>query len=159
MIMALLFGASTLVRVELTSPAFAPGARIPAEYTCEGADRPPPLRWGEAPPGTRTWAMIVDDPDAPAGTWLHWTIWNIPELIHELPIEGAVEGTTDFRRIGWNGPCPPKGHGDHRYFFRLYALDAPLAVPSGASRAALEKAMEGHVLGAGELMGTYSRAR
>lgn len=140
--------------MELTSPAFAAGEPIPAAHTCDGADRPPPLAWSDVPAGTRALALIVDDPDAPRGTWLHWTIWNLPVEPHDLP-GAAPQGMNDFGNVGWGGPCPPSG--THRYFFRLFALDAPLDLPGGATRAELEGAMQDHVLAQAELMGTYRR--
>ena len=140
--------------MELTSPAFAAGEPIPAAHTCDGADTPPPLGWSGVPAGAQALALIVDDPDAPRGTWLHWTVWNLPVAPGALPGAG-VEGVNDFGNVGWGGPCPPSG--THRYVFRLFALDAPLALAEGASRAELEGAMKGHVLARAELMGTYRR--
>lgn len=151
------------MRIELSSPAFTAGAAIPARHTCEGEGLSPPLAWGAPPPGTRSWALVVDDPDAPGKTWVHWLAWDIPAEARGLP-EGIaptatspVQGRNDFREVGWGGPCPPKGHGAHRYVFRLYALDRPLALPPGATRAEVEKAMAGHVLASGELTGKFHR--
>lgn len=150
----------------LKSSAFAPGAAIPAKHTCDGADLSPPLFWSGAPANTRSFALIADDPDAPAGTWVHWVLWNIPASANSLQegigrsptrADGIRQGVTDFRRAGYGGPCPPSG--THRYFFRLAALDAVLDLPENATRAQLEAAMQGHVLGTAELMGTYARAR
>ncbi len=152
--------------MKLHSTAFEEGGPIPAEYTCDGADVSPPLSWSGAPEGTRAFALICDDPDAPAGTWLHWTIWNIPGDRTSLPkgvskaehvLDGARQGRNDFRKIGYGGPCPPPGPA-HRYYFRLYALNAPLDLPAGATRAQLESAMKGHVLATATLMGRYQRA-
>ncbi len=149
----------------LESTAFGAGERIPAKYTADGQDVSPPLRWSEPPEGTKSFALICDDPDAPRGTWVHWLIWNIPADVRELPeavppreelANGARQGTNDFGRIGYGGPAPPPGR-PHRYFFRLYALDTVLELPAGARRAELEDAMKGHVLAGGELMGTYGR--
>jgi Raf kinase inhibitor-like YbhB/YbcL family protein len=145
--------------MELTSPAFESGTPIPKRFTCEGANVSPPLAWTAVPEGTRSFALVVDDPDAPGKTWLHWTAWDIPGDARRLA-EGEApraQGTNDFRKTEYGGPCPPRGHGAHRYFFRLYALDRPLTLPSGATRHELEKAMEGHVLGKAELMGKFWR--
>jgi hypothetical protein len=143
----------------LTSSAFANGEAIPSRYTCEGENLSPPLRWSGTPDGTRSLALVVDDPDAPVGTFTHWLAWGIdPEaggLAEGQP--APAEGRNDFRVIGYGGPCPPPGHGPHRYFFKLYALDSDLALPAGASRAELERALEGHVLARAELVGIYER--
>jgi Raf kinase inhibitor-like YbhB/YbcL family protein len=149
----------------LKSTAFANGGEISKRYTCDGADRSPALNWDDAPAGTHSLAVITDDPDAPVGTWTHWIIWNIPAQATVLPegvpkVEvldnGARQGRNDFKRIGYGGPCPPPGKR-HRYFFKLYALDARLDVKAGASRNELELAMKRHVLSQTELMGTYRR--
>jgi Raf kinase inhibitor-like YbhB/YbcL family protein len=152
----------------LTSPAFADGAAIPVEHTCDGADVSPPLAWSDSPAGSRAFALIVDDPDAPAGTWVHWVVYNLPAATSQLPdtiakvetldLGGARQGRNDFRRPGWGGPCPPPGPA-HRYFFRLYALDAPLELRPGALKQAVEAAMQGHTLGVAQLMGTYARRK
>ncbi len=150
--------------MELKSQAFQPGGTIPARYTCDGPDVSPPLTWSDPPAGTKSFALVSDDPDAPGGTWVHWVIWNIPasarSLAENLPKKdslpnGARQGTTDFRRIGYGGPCPPSG--THRYFFRLYALDTTLTLPATTTREDLERAMQGHVLAPAELMGKYRR--
>ena len=150
--------------MQLKSPAFEAGGMIPAKYTCDGLDVSPPLRWADPPAGTKTFALIADDPDAPVGTWVHWVLWNIPTdasgLDENLPKtaslpSGAQQGTTDFRRIGYGGPCPPSG--THRYFFKLYALDTILELPSSTTKRDLEGAMQGHILGQAELMGQYRR--
>lgn len=150
--------------MDLTSSAFREGAPIPAVYTCEGKDVSPPLSWTALPEGAKGLALISDDPDAPMGTWVHWVAYNIPPrsaglaeavpAVKELP-DGTRQGITDFGRIGYGGPCPPSG--THRYFFTLYALDAALSLPPGATKAALEAAMEGHILARAQLMGTYQR--
>jgi Raf kinase inhibitor-like YbhB/YbcL family protein len=150
--------------MEIRSPAFAHGALIPSKFTCDGADASPPLSISGSPAGTKSLALIADDPDAPLGTWVHWVVWNIPagaKSLQEgvpgketLP-DGARQGTTDFRRVGYGGPCPPSG--THRYFFKLYALDTTLDLRATATKRDLEKAMEGHVLAKAELMGKYSR--
>lgn len=152
----------------LTSPAFADGATIPAKHTCDGADVSPPLAWSGAPDGARAFALIVDDPDAPAGTWVHWVVYNLPATTTELPdtiakvesldLDGARQGRNDFRRPGWGGPCPPPGPA-HRYSFRLYALDALLELRPGAQKKDVEAAMQGHALGVAELTGTYARRK
>lgn len=144
---------------ELTSSAFQPGATIPPKYTCTAENLSPPLAWGAAPEGTASFALVLDDPDAPGRTWLHWTVWNLPATARSLP-EGVkagaaemVQGTNDFGKVGYGGPCPPPGHGAHRYFFRLYALDRVLALKEGASRVELDAQVKGHVLASTELMG------
>jgi len=151
--------------IQLTSTAFAEGKPIPAKYTCDGADLSPPLKWSNVPEGTKSLALISDDPDAPVGTWVHWVIYNIPpdatELAEGLPksevlTNGAKQGMTDFKRIGYGGPCPPPGR-PHRYFFKVYALDAELDLKPGATKQQLLRAMDGHILAEGQLMGTYQR--
>ena len=146
------------------SGSFTEGGTIPQRYTCDGADVSPGLTWAGAPEGTQSLALIADDPDAPVGTWTHWIIWNIPPgnaLPEAMPktdtlIDGSRQGRNDFKRIGYGGPCPPPGKA-HRYFFRLYALNAKLDLKAGASRADLEHAMKGRVLAQAELMGKYGR--
>lgn len=143
----------------ISSPAFNNGGAIPAHYSCDGADASPPLVIGIIPETARTLALIMDDPDAPAGTWVHWVAWNIPATtvtIQEngLP-PGASQGRNDWKRNGYGGPCPPSG--THRYFFRLYALDTSLQLASSTTKADLEQAMQGHVQAQAELMGTYRR--
>ena len=152
----------------LSSTAFKDGAAIPVTYTCDGADVSPPLAWSGVPPGTRSFALIADDPDAPAGTWVHWVLYNLSAAVSELPeniakvetldLGGARQGRTDFRRPGYGGPCPPPGSA-HRYFFKLYALDAPLQLKPAAQKKDVEAAMEGRVLGTAQLMGTYARQK
>lgn len=151
--------AGKMKELTITSTAFNDGAPIPALYTCEGKDVSPPLAVGAVPSGARSLALIVDDPDAPAGTWVHWVVWNIPPDTREisegrLP-PGAVQGKNDFKRNAYGGPCPPSG--THRYFFKLYALDTTLNLPNAATKSALEKAMQGHILARRQLMGTYRR--
>ncbi len=152
-------------KIELTSPAFSHGSFIPAKYTCDGQDVSPELTWVGVPEGTRTLALICDDPDAPVGTWVHWVLFNIPPDLKSLPeavpalervLGTAVHGVNDFGRLGYGGPCPPRGSA-HRYFFKLYALDTKLDLPPGASKRQVLAAAEGHVLGQGELMGKYQR--
>jgi Raf kinase inhibitor-like YbhB/YbcL family protein len=146
-------------QLTITSPAFAEGGAIPLRYTCDGKDINPPLAFGVAPDGARSLALIVDDPDAPVGTWVHWVMWNIPhdvrEIIENSFPEGAKQGLNDWKRNSYGGPCPPSG--THRYYFKIYALDKTLDIPPTADKAALEKAMSGHILAQGQLMGTYRR--
>ena len=151
--------------MQLTSPAFEQGAYIPRKYTGEGADVSPALAWAGPPEGTQSLALICDDPDAPVGTWVHWVVWGIPSQARVLPealpaqdelADGVRQGMTDFRRIGYSGPMPPPG-SDHRYFFKLYALDTALSLARGAAKKDLENAMRGHVLAEAQLMGLYRR--
>jgi hypothetical protein len=142
----------------LTSPAFDQGQTIPVEYTCDGLNVSPALRWVSPPRGTKSFALIMDDPDAPGGTFTHWLAWNISSKARGLK-RGAHrprEGMTSFSRVGYGGPCPPPGT-PHRYFFKLYALRAPLALPAGAGRSALERAMRGKILKQVSLVGLYGR--
>ncbi len=149
----------------LSSPAFASGAAIPQQFSCQGADVSPELQWTDPPAGTAAFALIMDDPDAPSGTWVHWVVWNIPAGEHgteqsfprqdQLP-NGTRQGRNSFRKIGYNGPCPPPGK-THRYFFRVYALRTEMELPPGATRGELDEALKGHVLGHAEYMGTYRR--
>jgi len=148
---------------QLSSPDIVPNGTIPAKFTCDGSNVSPPLRWKDLPSGTKSLALIVDDPDAPRGTWNHWILFNIPASATELPEAaqtlpaGTVQGNTSFGKTGYGGPCPPDR--EHRYFFKLYALDQDLPLSSGAKKADLETAMKGHVLGQAELMGRYDRPR
>ena len=152
----------------LTSAAFRDGAPIPGKYTCDGGDVSPPLTWSGAPAGTRSVALIADDPDAPGGTWVHWVLYNLSAEVSDLPeniakvesldLGGARQGRNDFRRPGYGGPCPPPGPA-HRYFFKLYALDTRLELKAGAQKKDVEAALEGHALGSAQLMGTYARQR
>jgi len=153
------------VALRLTSPAFTNGASIPREHTCDGADLSPALQWEDVPAQTRSFALIVDDPDAPAGTWVHWVIFDLPATTRQLARgvpgdgqlpSGARQGRNDFKRVGYGGPCPPRGPA-HHYHFRLYALDATLGLSAGASRADVDAAMRGHVLAHAELVGVYQR--
>lgn len=145
--------------MRVASVTFLHGARIPAAYTCDGEGGNPPLAFTDVPAEATSLALIVDDPDAPAGTWVHWLVWNIaPDTRsvteHSVP-SGAVEGITSFGRSGWGGPCPPSG--THRYFFKLYALNTVLNLTSHADQAALIQAMKGHILAQAELMGVYAK--
>ncbi|WLD13520.1 YbhB/YbcL family Raf kinase inhibitor-like protein [Planctellipticum variicoloris] len=158
--------------LQVTSPAFADGDRIPDKYTGEGADVSPPLEWSGVPDGTRELALICDDPDAPqAEPWVHWVFYGLNATVRSLP-ENLPSGTrlstpvamlqgrntwTSGRTTGYRGPLPPPGHGTHHYHFKLYALDAPLSLNPGIDKAALLKAMQGRILATGELIGTYSR--
>ncbi len=146
----------------ITSSAFGHSAAIPVKYTCDGADVSPPLQWSDPPAGTLSLALIVDDPDAPVGTWDHWILFNLPADTRALPAQatppgGSLDGKNSWGRTGYGGPCPPSG--THRYFFKLYALDTMLDLPAGANKAALLEAMEGHILAQAEMMGTYSRQK
>ena len=153
--------------MHLTSAEFEAGGTIPTAYTCDGADTSPALAWTGVPGGTQSFALIVDDPDAPSGTFTHWVLFNLPAQATGLPEDvprestldsGARQGTNSFQKIGYGGPCPPRNHGAHRYYFKLYALDAMLDLASGASKEDLTAAMQGHVLAEGELMARYARA-
>jgi Raf kinase inhibitor-like YbhB/YbcL family protein len=150
--------------IRLISSAFKEGQPIPRQYTCDGANVSPPLEWSGVPANARTIAIIADDPDAPGGTWVHWVLYNLPAgnigLVENLPateklVAGGFQGTTDFGKIGYGGPCPPSG--EHRYFFRIYALDGELPLKAGAKKAEVEKAMESHIIAQGQLVGTYRR--
>ena len=153
--------------IAVTSPAFLEGAPIPALYTADGRDISPPLRWSGVPAAAKTLALVCEDPDAPMGTWVHWVLFNLPAGIADLPENvlpagnaphGARQGLNDFRHAGYGGPAPPPGR-PHRYYFRLYALDAELALHPGISRKDLLREMQGHLLAEGQLMGTYQRRR
>ena len=151
---------SEVPKMKLTSPAFENGNIIPTKYTCDGEDFSPPLEISGIPNGTEALALILDDPDAPMGTWDHWIMWDFEpvERIDEntLP-HGAVLGMNSFKRLSYGGPCPPDR--EHRYFFRAYALDMRLQLPEGSSKEALLKAMDGHILAEAELMGRYDMKR
>ena len=150
--------------ITLTSSAFADDALIPRRHTCDGEDVSPPLALTGIPDGTQSVALICDDPDAPVGTWVHWVLFNLPADLVELPAgipgdeilsNGAKHGKNDFGKLGYGGPCPPGG--THRYFFKVYALDTKVSLAGGASKDMLLKAMEGHILAEGRLMGKYRR--
>ncbi|MHC4414733.1 MAG: YbhB/YbcL family Raf kinase inhibitor-like protein [Planctomycetota bacterium] len=153
--------------LRVTSSAFKHEAAIPSKYTCDAQDVSPPLEWTAGPTPTASYALVMDDPDAPAGTWVHWAAWNIhdtklPEdaanrALAETPIGQMRHGTNSWSRIGYGGPCPPSG--THRYFFKVYALDRDLDLGPESTKQALLAAMEGHILARGELMGTYTRKR
>ena len=151
--------------LRLASTAFQPNGAIPRKHTCDGTDVSPQLSW-ESPAGAvQSFALIMDDPDAPAGTWVHWVLFDLPATARDLPegvprddqlASGARQGRNDFRRVGYYGPCPPPGPV-HRYFFKLYALDARLNLKPGSTKAEVERAVQGHILAQGELIGRYSR--
>lgn len=147
------------VELEVTSSAFSEGEAIPRKYTCDGDDVSPPLAWSGAPDGVASYALIMDDPDAPAGTWVHWVLFDLPpqttQLAENAPSSAGVQGNSSWNRTGYGGPCPPGG--EHRYFFKLYALDTTLGLDAGATKEEVLQAMEGHVAAQGQLMGTYRR--
>ena len=154
-------GGSVMGSIHVTSTAFGEGAMIPKKYTCDGQDVSPQVAWSGVPSGTRSIALLCDDPDAPVGDWVHWIVFNMPpatkelaEGVRALPA-GSKKGTNDFRKLDYGGPCPPGG--THRYYFKIFALDEQLSLAEGATKAQLLKAMEGHVLEQGALMGRYSR--
>lgn len=150
----------------ISSPSFSNGGDIPKKFTCDGADVSPQLSWSGAPSSTKSFALLSDDPDAPAGTWNHWAIWNIPANLRGLPegvpknahlADGTAQGVNDFKKSGYNGPCPPAGK-PHRYYFKLFALDQGVELNNqDAGKPELEKAMKGHILAQAEWMGRYKR--
>ena len=145
-------------KMKITSSAFQEGANIPSKFTCDGADTSPPLQIADIPSQAKSLALIVDDPDAPGGLFTHWMVWNIPpqtSAVGEGSAPKGVRGTNDFGKSGYGGPCPPSG--THRYYFKIFALDRELDLPSGAKRGQVDAAMKGHVVAQGELMGRYSR--
>jgi len=148
---------------QITTTAFRDGGSIPKKFTCDGGDVSPALSWTDPPAGTRSLAIIVDDPDAPGGVWVHWVLYDLPpdtrklsEAVAKSPQlpNGALQGRNDFGKIGYNGPCPPRG-ASHRYFFKLYALDSKTGLRTGAAKADLERAIRGHVLAETELIGKF----
>lgn len=152
----------------ISSPSFLNNQPVPSKHSCEGQDASPPLNWVGAPEGTKGFALICDDPDAPGGVWTHWVIYGIPAKTSELPenvaktdtvpaLGGAKQGMNDFGRVGYGGPCPPRGHGAHHYHFKLMALDTELALAPRVTRRQLEQAIHGHILAQAELVGTYQR--
>ena len=154
----------TAMDINISSAAFKEGEMIPSKYTCDGENISPSLEWTGIPKGTKSIALICDDPDAPRGTWVHWVLFNIPGDVsglseniprHSTLKNGARQGMNDSRQLGYDGPCPPGG--THRYFFKLYALDNMLSLETGATKAQLLKVMEGHILAEGQLMGKYKR--
>ena len=162
-----IFGQAEGVRgkIDVRSSAFGEGDSIPSDFTCDGADMSPPIEWSGVPANAQSLAVIVEDPDAPAGNWTHWLVYDLPPDLMQLPAGisfgekfpvGSLQGRTDFGKPGYRGPCPPKG--EHRYFFKVYALDAMLRLKSGASRQELSQVMQGHILAEGVLMGKYDRS-
>lgn len=150
--------------IRVQSSTFSEGGAIPRQYTCDGEDISPPLSWSGVPEGAKSLALICDDPDAPGKTWVHWVLFNLPPSMTELPEGvparedvrgGGLQGTNDFRKVGYGGPCPPSG--THRYVFKLSALDTEVRLAPGATKADLERAMKGHILAEGALTGKYSR--
>ena len=152
--------------MELKSSVFKNEGWIPTKYTCDGEDISPPLSWNGAPSGTKSFVLIMDDPDAPMGTWVHWVIYNIPATLKSLPEavppehrlkNGAIQGKNSWGRIGYGGPCPPPPTGAHRYFFKLYAVDTTLSLASGASKEKVLESIKNHILAEAVLMGRYKR--
>jgi len=146
--------------MKIISSAFQQGGNIPSKFSCDGANTSPPLQISDVPPETKSVVLIVDDPDAPSGLFTHWAVWNISpqtSTIAEGNAPKGVHGTNDFGKSGYGGPCPPSG--THRYYFRIFALDRELDLPSGAKRSQLDAAMKGHVIAQGELMGRYARKK
>jgi Raf kinase inhibitor-like YbhB/YbcL family protein len=149
--------------LQLTATAFPSGGSIPKKFTCDGPDVSPALSWNEPPAGAQAFALIMDDPDAPAGTWVHWVLYDLPSSTRSLPEDvakdaelssGARQGRNDFGKLGYGGPCPPRG-ATHRYFFKLYALDSKTNLKPGVTKAELERAMKGHILAQAELIGRF----
>ena len=147
--------------MKISSTAFGHNGLIPKKYTCDGSDINPPLKFEEIPANARALALIVDDPDAPMGTWVHWVVWNIDpktaDIKEDSVPKGAMQGMNDFRKRDYGGPCPPAG--THRYFFKLYALDMPLNIGATAGKTVLESSMKGHILAEAQLIGLYERSR
>ena len=152
-------------KIELKTTSFTPGGFIPKRFTCEAADVSPALAWTDPPLGTQSFAIIEDDPDAPSGTFVHWVVYDLPAAYRKLPEalsrndqmpDGGRQGTNDFSRTGYSGPCPPPGR-PHRYFIRLYAVDAILNLRPAATRKEVDAAMQGHILAQAELMGRFAR--
>ena len=149
----------------ISSPSFQNGKDIPKKFTCDGEDVSPALSWTDPPQGSKSFALIADDPDAPRGTWTHWVLFDLPSTTTTLPegvpkvgdlAGGGRQGVNDFPKIGYGGPCPPPGK-PHRYFFKLYALDSQLNLKAGASKQEVEQSMQNHILGKAEVMGKYAR--
>ena len=152
------------MRIKVTSTAFTDGGMIPKQYTCDGPNVSPPLAWDSLPDDTKTVALIADDPDAPGKAWVHWVVFDVPAGVKSLPENvspqetipgGGKQGTNDFPKIGYGGPCPPSG--THRYYFKIYALDKELGLDGKTTKDQLLRAMEGHILAQGQLMGIYKR--
>ncbi len=152
--LAFALSATASAQINVSSPAFQSGGMIPTEFTCQGADRNPPLQFRGIPKAAKSLALIVDDPDAPGGLFTHWLVWNIDPGTTQISAQSvpnvAIEGTNDFGKRGYGGPCPPSG--THRYYFRVFALDQKMDLKSGAKRSALDRALKNHILARGELM-------
>lgn len=157
----------TLTEIAITSTAFQNGGPIPAQFTCDGANQSPALSWSGAPKNVGSYVLILEDPDAPGGTFIHWVLYDIPGMTTSLPqalpntpalsnLGGAKQGPNGFKQVGYGGPCPPRG-APHHYHFKLFALDKPLGIASGATRDQVMSAIKGHELGRGEIVGTYAR--
>ena len=147
-----------VVEMKLTSSAFTHNGQIPSEFTCDSSDSSPPLTISDAPPNAKSLVLIMDDPDAPVGTWDHWIVFNIPPTTKQIPQDtepNGLGGKNSWGKTGYGGPCPPSG--THRYFFKLYALDTKLNLPEGSTKKQIEAAMQGHILAKAELIGTYKR--
>ncbi len=164
-LLLLLLAGGEAMAFKIESSAFQSQGMIPQKYTCDGEDLSPPLVWKDPPDKTQSFALISDDPDAPIGTWVHWVLYNLPGETNELAEgmskaetlpNGARQGMTDFKKVGYGGPCPPPGK-PHHYFFKLYALDAPLALPPKATKVDFLVAAHGHILAQAELVGIYER--
>lgn len=156
---------ATDMAMSIMSPAFTDGSAIPKKYSCDGSDLSPPLSWTGVPANAKSLTLIMDDPDAPMGTWVHWVMWNIPPNMTSLPegiskdgslSDGSKQGKNSWPKTGYGGPCPPTGK-PHRYFFKLYALDTLLTISENANSATLQNAMSGHVIAQAQTMGTYGR--
>lgn len=162
---AILLMGGNAMAMKITTTAFNNGDKIPAQYTCDGTDISPVLKWSEVPKGTQSICLIMYDPDAPKGTWTHWVIYNIPPDVKELAentpktetlSSGALQGTNDFGKIGYNGPCPPTGP-EHRYYFKIYALDTKIAPPAKPNKKQIDDAITGHIIEKTQLMGFYGK--
>jgi len=147
-------------KMKITSSAFQEGANIPSKFTCDGENTSPPLQIADIPSEAKSLALVLDDPDAPSGLFTHWAVWNIPPQtgsVREGSAPKGAQGANDFGKSGYGGPCPPSG--THRYYFKVFALDRELDLPSGAKRGQLDAAMKGHVVAQGDLIGRYSRQK
>jgi Raf kinase inhibitor-like YbhB/YbcL family protein len=160
MLFAIAAFAAGAAKIKITSPAFQEGGNIPSKFTCDGSDTSPPLQITGVPSEAKSLVLIADDPDAPGGLFTHWLVWNIPPQMNSIAegsVSKGVQGTNDFGKSGYGGPCPPSG--THRYSFKILALDRELDLRSGAKRSELDAATKGHIIAQGELMGRYSRKR
>jgi len=165
LVISFIFAGGNAMAFTIKSAVFGDNELMPAKYTCKGEDVSPPLTWKDLPQGTKSIAVICDDPDAPFVTWVHWVIYNVPADASGLPEgippkeklpNGSLQGKNSFRKIGYGGPCPPPG-GPHRYFFKIYALDSPLEVKAGLGKKELLNAMQGHLLGKTQIIGKFKR--